>query len=108
MMIARSIWISAAILLYPVTGWAAGNNFWCSPSLGVCSCDINERTDCGLLRKNCKNETFTGCVGTKCFCRLDSAVKSVIGNPPRTLPKGILQQLPSLRQKVTPVQSLGR
>jgi hypothetical protein len=93
MLALRNLWISGAILLYPATGLAAESHFWCSPTFGVCGCDINERTDCGLLRKNCKDDKFAICVGTKCYCEL-GLVKSAIGTPPTVLPRRVLQIAP--------------
>jgi hypothetical protein len=106
-MLARHLFIAAALLLSPATAWAAENNFWCSPSFGICGCDINERTDCGLLRKNCKDETFTTCVGTQCFCRL-AVPNLAVGNPPNVIPRSVLQMLPRLKQDSPKVQPLAR
>jgi hypothetical protein len=104
----RHLWISAAILVSPAApSYAIESNFWCSPTFGVCGCDINERADCGFLRKNCKDGKFTICMGTKCYCELGPAV-SAIGTAPSVLPRRVLQIAPGAPQQAPQVKPLSR
>ena len=62
----------AAILPLPGQAASPGNNFTCSLTTKICSCDVNKTGDCDGMKKNCKDGSIGWCNEINgrniCFC----------------------------------------